>query len=280
MFEENARLAIANIDNALSIPEVVSHTAQLNVSGMLADVDRTGNGSSSPSAAVTNSSMSTPTKTQVKLPKLELKKFDGDQSKWISFWDTFEASMHKNSSLSAIDKFNNLISLLERSAAEAVSGLTLTASNYDEAVELLKARFGNKQQIINRHMEILLSLDCVTSHHNIKDLRQLFDTLESNVRSLKALGVPHESYGSLLSSILMNKLPQDFRLVVTREMGDGDWQLDRLLAIFKRELEARERAVGTSGIMGQRTPFLVGTAQMAIPALIVEGNTHQGIAAQ
>ena len=44
----------------------------------------------------------------------------------------------------------------------------------------------------------------------------------------------------------MNKLPQEFRLVITREMGDDDWQLDQLLDIFKRELEARERAGGSS----------------------------------
>ena len=44
------------------------------------------------------------------------------------------------------------------------------------------------------------------------------------MRSLKSLGVPRESYGGLLSSMLINKLPQDFRLVITREMGDDDWQ--------------------------------------------------------
>ena len=257
LFEENVRLAIANIDNALStIPVVVSQSVQPSVSGsMLTDGGHTRSESSPPRATVVNSSASTPNKTQVKLPKLELKKFDGDHSKWTSFWDTFEASIHNNSSLSPIDKFNYLISLLERSAAEAVSGLTLTASNYDEAVEILKARFGNKQQIINRHMEILLNLDCVTSHHNLKGLRQLYDTVESNVRSLKSLGVPRESYGGLLSSILINKLPQDFRLVITREMGDDDWQLDRLLTIFKTELEARERAaVGTTGNRIQSSP--------------------------
>ena len=64
-----------------------------------------------------------------------------------------------------------------------------------------------------------------------------------------------ESYGGLLSSILINKLPQDFRLVITREMGDDDWQLDRLLTIFKTELEARERAaVGTTGNRIQSSP--------------------------
>ena len=43
----------------------------------------------------------------------------------------------------------------------------------------------------------------------------------------------------LLSSILMNKLPQEFRFVVTGEIVDDDWQLDELLDIFKSELEAR-----------------------------------------
>ena len=160
-----------------------------------------------------------------------------------------------------------MISLLERSAA---------VSNYDEAVEILKARFGNKQQIINRHMEILLSLDCVTSHHNIEGLRKLFDTLESNVRSLKALGVPHESYGSLLSSILMNKLPQDFRLVVAREMGDDDWQLGRLLAIFKRELEARERAVRTTGKGVQSSPPRSIKRDYGTAHTLLSGNSTNG----
>ena len=77
-------------------------------------------------------------------------------------------------------------------------------------------------------------------------------TLESNVRSLKSLGVPRETYGGLLSSILMIKLPQEFRLVITREMGNDDWQLDQLLAIFKRELEARERA-GAPSVNGNQS---------------------------
>ena len=101
--------------------------------------------------------------TQVKLPKLELKKFDGDHSKWISFWDSFEASVHNNESLTAIDKLKFLNSLLERSSAEAISGLSLGPSNYEEAIDILKARFRNNQQIINRHMEVLLNLESVTS---------------------------------------------------------------------------------------------------------------------
>ena len=183
--------------------------------------------------------------TQVKLPKLDLRKFDGDISKWPSFWDAFESAVHSNTKLAPIDKFNYLNSLLVKSAYEAISGLSLTAANYDEAVAILKRRFGNKQLIINKHMETLLNINSVKSGLNIQALRQLHDLIESHVRSLKSLGVSSSSYGSLLSSVVMSKLPQDLRLIVTREVRD-EWDLDHILDVFMSELEARERANGNN----------------------------------
>ena len=62
---------------------------------------------------------------KVRLPKLTLKKFDGDVTAWTSFWDSFESSIHFNTDLTDIDKFNYLRSLLELSALESIAGLTL-----------------------------------------------------------------------------------------------------------------------------------------------------------
>ena len=104
--------------------------------------------------------------------------------------------------LSDIDKFNYLCTLLEGTASEAISRLKLTSTNYREAITILQNRFGNKCQIITRHMDLLLNIDPVTSQHNLKGLRHLYDTVESQVRSLKALGVSADSYGSILSSVL------------------------------------------------------------------------------
>ena len=183
--------------------------------------------------------------TQVKLPKLDLRKFDGDISKWPSFWDAFESSVHSNTKLASIDKLNYLNSLCVNSASEAISGLSLTAANYDEAVTILKRRFGNKQLIINRHMKTLLNISSVKSGLNIQAIRQLHDLIESQVRSLKSLGVSSSSYGSLLSSVVMSKLPQDLRLIITQEVKD-EWDLDHILDVFRSELEARERANGNN----------------------------------
>lgn len=73
---------------------------------------------------------------KVKLPKISLPHFNSIY--WTAFWDSYESAVHLNSALSDIDKFNYLRSLLEKSAYEAVAGLTLSSANYGEAIEILK----------------------------------------------------------------------------------------------------------------------------------------------
>ena len=66
---------------------------------------------------------------RVRLPNLVLKKFGGDPTEWITFWDSFESAVHINSDLTDMDKFNYLHSLLDKMAIEAISGLKLKAAN-------------------------------------------------------------------------------------------------------------------------------------------------------
>ena len=85
-------------------------------------------------------------------------------TKWFTFWDSFNSSIHSNLSLSNVDKLN---SFLESTAAESIAGLTLTSVNYEEAVAKLKRRFGNTQLIVNKHMDMLLNIPAVNSHHDL-----------------------------------------------------------------------------------------------------------------
>ena len=184
--------------------------------------------------------------TKVKLPKLTLRKFGGGLTSWATFWDSFESSIHQNPDLSQVDKFNYLHSLVDGTAAEAIAGLALTSSNYEVAIKVLKKRFGYKQQQISKHMDVLLQLEGVNSSLNIKGLRYLYDKVESQVRSLKALGVDPSSYGSLLASILLSKIPQDLCLMVSREVSQDEWDFEAIVKVIEKEVEARERAVDSS----------------------------------
>ena len=153
--------------------------------------------------------------------------------------------------------------MVSSSALEAISGLNLTGANYDEAMEILQKRFGNKQLNINKHMEQLLNIDDVASQHDVKCLRQLYDVIESNVRSLKSLGVKADSYGSLLSSVLMTKLPSELRLIVSRKFGDSDsWKFDELLRLIEEEVQAHEQSSARSSQSERRHKDLPTTATL------------------
>ena len=109
-------------------------------------------------------------------------------------------------------------------------------------------------------MEALLQLNAVPSITNLKGLQRLYDTVESHVRGLKSLGISAESYGSLLSSVLINKLPTEFQLIVSHTVTGDNWELDRLLQTVETEISARERS-GT--VSAQRTP----QAQKSVPSV-------------
>ena len=202
--------------------------------------------SSAPTASVSGipTSLPTPTHTEratCRLPKLTLPRFNGDVMKWTTFWDSYSSAVHNNDQLSDVDKFNYLRSLLERTAYEAIAGLTLSAANYAEAVDVLKKRFGDQQLIISRHMETLLNTDVVTSDHNVRGLRRLYDNVESHMRCLKALGVNPDAYGTMLSSVLLNKLPPELRLIISRQASGPSLSIDTLMKTVHEELTARER---------------------------------------
>lgn len=148
-----------------------------------------------------------PIHTRVKLPKFQLRPFSGDLIQWTSFWDSFQTAVHNNGQLSEIEKFNYLNSLLEHTAREAISGFALTAANYHQAICLLKKGFGGKQQIVDKHLEVLFNIDPVVSGNNVRGLRHLFDTATSHICSLQSLNVHPATYACTFCPKLLTKLP-------------------------------------------------------------------------
>lgn len=180
---------------------------------------------------------------KAKLPKLQLPHFKGEVTRWSSFWDSFESSVHNNIEISEIDKFNYLKSLLEGEALRAVQGLPLTSANYESAVTILKDRYGRPQLVITAHMEEILKIPECQSVEKVTQLRFIFDQLNIHVRGLQALGVDSYQYGSLLIPIIMSKLPAEIRLIITRKTEKDVWQINEILELLKSEVEAREVSV-------------------------------------
>ena len=90
-------------------------------------------------------------------------------------------------------------------------------------------------------MEELLNLPAVCDIHKVSKIRQLYDSIETRIRSLINLGIDSSSYGSLLVPLILSKISEEMRLIVARNIEKIEWNIDKLLCTFKLELEARER---------------------------------------
>ena len=201
----------------------------------------------------------------VKLSKIVLKKFDGNPTNFQSFWDSYNTAIHENEDISDVNKMAYLFGLLEGPAYSAVKGFTMTSGNYKEVIDVLHERFGSKDVIISSHMDALLKLPLVYNS-DTKRLRSVYDLIEQNIRGLKTLGISSKEYGSLLLPILMSRLPQEFKPILTRNVPKDKWSLDSLLLAFKEELEAREKCVQLNASMAAEKGKVITKGQFPVTA--------------
>lgn len=92
---------------------------------------------------------------------------------WQTFWHQYEVTIHNNTDIGKVDQFNYLKSYMSGPASNVIAGLTLTEANYENAIELLKSRFGHKDLVINAHMSKLLNLSPLKRSQNVAELRKL-----------------------------------------------------------------------------------------------------------
>ena len=76
------------------------------------------------------------------------------------------------------------------------------------------------------------------------------------MRGLHALGVSTDSHGSLLTSIVMDKLPPGIRIVISRELTGETWSVGEVTSILslRWDVSAQEYSVALSGSIPVHSP--------------------------
>ena len=86
----------------------------------------------------------------------------------------------------------------------------------------------------------LLKSKKITSDKDLTGLHKFFYHIESHVRTLQGLGIESKNYGSLLAPIILGRLSHQLKLIITRNLKDEIWDLDKILLLINEELRARE----------------------------------------
>ena len=182
-----------------------------------------------------------PSPRRIQLPKLQLQPFDGDVLKWTSFWESFENAVHKHPDLPDEEKFNHLRMNLRGGAEKSVEGLSLTAASYAKAIDILKREYGQKDTIIQTRLLHLYRQQDGRRVTDTASLRKLNSEVNVNVRKLEALGHPIDTLGSVLVTLLQQKLPDDLQIIWMRDRTRDPTDYEALLDFIRNELIIRDQ---------------------------------------
>jgi len=133
-----------------------------------------------------------------------------------------------------------LRSLVTELVRATITGFSLTAANYADTVDVLNRKYGKETAIQHAHVNDLLNLVPVFSDKDTSHLRKLCDSCGAHFRALKALGVDKTTFAAVVVPAVLQKLPEAFRLTITRGADFLNWSMEELLSAFLKELELRE----------------------------------------
>ena len=184
-----------------------------------------------------------PPSSAVKLPKLELKTFDGNVLKWHEFWENFEHCVHNQPLVQELQKFSYLKSCLRGPAFVCISNFELRAENYGPAIQFLKESYGHKNVLRKAHLDSWEKLAPVSNSRDVPRLKRLYEDVESHYKASLAVNVmPHE-YTATMVPKLLKKLPMDVRIKLNETKDENeDLEIDELVEELRKIVKIREKS--------------------------------------
>lgn len=146
----------------------------------------------------------------IKLPKIELKHFDGDPMSWVTYINLFDTTIHGNPDLPCVAKFQYLLGTLSGEPLSLIKSLPLTAPNYQVAYDILKNRYDSPRRLITLHLNKILDLPNLNGS-TVNSLRQFLNQFNEHTQALKALNYDVCENNHLLLAVILRKLDNNLR---------------------------------------------------------------------
>jgi hypothetical protein len=194
-----------------------------------------------------------------KLPKIEIRKFDGDLKNWLGFWAQFQ-KINEDKTIHDADKFQYLIQATTEGsrARKVVEKYPQTAANYPLALNALKDRFGDESLLAEVYVRELLNV-VLKSRERSASLATMYDELEAQLKALESLGVTTEQGAVFLYPMVESSLPVETIKIWQRSQLSGygedfntkkpDERLRSLMDFLRHEVKGEERlAYVTKGV--------------------------------
>jgi hypothetical protein len=129
----------------------------------------------------------------LQMPKVELQAFNGNPLEFWSFMRLFQSSVECN----AVDEVSKLTRLLQYTtgdAKRAIQGCSMMrdpADGYNEAMRILKRRFGSDEIVANAWISKITDGEAIKNNDS-KGLRYMADDMQTSYCVLESIGMTNE----------------------------------------------------------------------------------------
>ena len=153
---------------------------------------------------------------RVKLPKLEISRFNGSPTDFTRFWNTFSEEIDR-SELPGTSKFSYLKEYLGPKVRPLIESLPFNIEGYTRAKTILESRYGRTSEIVTAHIQKIMNLQTVNGTNPTK-VNEFYETLLKNVQALETMGKLESVNGYV--RMVLDRLP-GIRSELVRD--DDDW---------------------------------------------------------
>lgn len=138
-------------------------------------------------------------------PTVDIPSFHSDYQKWVNFKDLFEETIHKNRSISTVQKLQLLKSKVKGEAEKLIQHLNISSENYQAGWDIHNHRYNNKNKIFSSHVNTLISMP-VMQQQTAPQIKKIHDTTKECLNAVTNLGVDVTTWDPLLVHIICLKL--------------------------------------------------------------------------
>ncbi len=174
----------------------------------------------------------------IKIPKLELPKFDGNSSHWPVFWERFSTAIDQNPGLSDKEKLAYLRGAMkDELASQTVSPATGSVHTYSTILTLLKEEYENNREIHRKHIKGLL--EAKNYGYTYEDFAHLKALWEKHLTGLKSTGQYDTDY-IFTSVAILNMSP---KVYAEWSKYTGSYDMVPSVDVFQKFLKEHARTL-------------------------------------
>ncbi|EYB96851.1 hypothetical protein Y032_0146g2533 [Ancylostoma ceylanicum] len=190
----------------------------------------------------------------IKPPNLTLPKFYGKEEEFPEFWAVFETLVHKNNTLTTIEKMLLLKDSLKGKSDRAIQGMQIIPQNYECMIETLMKKHSNKPT--NRARIIQQLMDLQPANKTSSSCTFVYDKISMFINQMVSAGQDiRRTTDAMWTENTLQKFPHDIvERVLIRTREQHDITIDELTNEIDAEIAAKSYVQARTQIYHSKKP--------------------------